>query len=60
MVGVFGASLALAYGQKFQVYLPTNDLAVIRLGEEMSPLDLRSKHVARFTLKTETERKVKP
>jgi len=58
-VGAGIAALALWFGEKFSGLSTKDDLAVVRLREEMSPLGLKPDCDVPSTLKTETERRLK-
>jgi hypothetical protein len=59
MAGMIGAAVLLRYAQN-RKSLPTEDeVAVIKMREEMSPLDLKGLRQVPTTLNTEQERKMR-
>ena len=58
MAGLAAAGFALWYGERFSGLATADDLAVMKLREEMSPLDLESDRKVPATLKTMREKKI--
>ena len=59
MGGLGGYELGIGFGERFRGLPTLHDLAVVRLREEMSPLDLKAEDRVPVTLKTAKEVKAK-
>ena len=59
MGGLGGYELGIGFGERFRGLPTLHDLAVVRLREEMSPLDLKAEDRVPVTLKTANEVKTK-
>ena len=57
VAGLFGSSVAMAAGQTFRGLPTQDDLALTRLREEMSPMDLASEQAVPRTLRQRTRDK---
>jgi len=58
MGGLFGSSLALGIGEKFRRLPSAEGIEIMRLREEMAPIDMKPEHAIPRTLKTETEKRI--